>query len=214
MGLNPLLLTQALIHDSHPPTEARNHNQRVILALQPLPTSWEWHLATKVGFSPCYQASSIMPVNIYGHDLKSIAVDGAACGFALKDATGGVRTIFDGGPTIDVPNSFFTSQKVATCKFPHLCLLQKNNFNRARALLQGDVKGILMSTLPFSSTPIKGRRHQHERVVLRQYEELMHGPYRSPQLQLCLFRLRLWLWRWFQIATLCCLTHMLSGIGS
>ena len=40
-----------------------------------------------------------MPIKIYGHDFRFVNIDGAACRFGLKDATGGVRTIFDGGPT-------------------------------------------------------------------------------------------------------------------
>jgi len=45
-------------------------------------------ISNKSRFSPCYQASTIMPVKIYGHDFKFMDIDGAAGRFALKDATG------------------------------------------------------------------------------------------------------------------------------
>jgi len=44
-----------------------------------------------------------MPIKIYGHDFKFMDIDGAACRFGLKDATGGVGAIFEGELTIDAP---------------------------------------------------------------------------------------------------------------
>jgi len=76
---------------------------------------------------------------------------------------------------------------------------------RATSTEQGPSKGISrVENFPLSLTHIKGRRLQHERVVLSQYEELVYGPYRSPQLQLCSLGLWFWLWWWTRIAALSC----------
>jgi len=68
---------QPLIHDSHPPTEA------------------------KFGVSPRYQASNIMPVKYTVKDLNPINIDGVVCRFTLNDATGGFGAVFDGGLAVD-----------------------------------------------------------------------------------------------------------------
>jgi len=54
-----------------------------------------------------------MPIKIYGHDFKFMDIDGAACRFGLKDATGSVRAIFDGGQQSMHPTSSLFLQLIS-----------------------------------------------------------------------------------------------------
>ena len=60
--------------------------------------------------------------NIRLHDLKSIAVDGAARRFALNDAAGCFGAVFDGGPAGDTPRPWqlpYLSKRCHLCKIFH-----------------------------------------------------------------------------------------------
>jgi len=83
---------QALIHDSHPPTEAKSGFQRV--------------------FKPQTSFQS----NIQPQDINPINVDGAVCRFTLNDATGGFGAVFNAGLAVDTLQQLHSHPEIC-----HLC---------------------------------------------------------------------------------------------
>jgi len=97
--LMPLASILLPIHSSRALSEARNCDQRILLALQPLGKFQRQNPGFRCVIKPQVSCQSKYTATI-SNSWTSMAPH---ADFWLKDATGGVRAIFEGELTIDAP---------------------------------------------------------------------------------------------------------------